>query len=322
MGGHAAWERALVKRIKLATLLRDADPAHLDPPAPMAALRVDVARARLVVGVGLTLHAFDLRTGVRVQEYAIEGTDLDPLGTFCHLLQITPDGRHLVVALSMGNGGEGYGYARVFDVATGACVAAPAMPDHLMAALLDPAGELLACVDPWSVGVHRVADGARLARSDERAVEGCAWDPTTGSLLLMTDQGLAAHDPRTLAEARRVASPRAVAPAGFAYHARANPAAPAARVDAGLAALELPWGLTLFADPTEQVLWLADDAAAAIVHRNGEVLAHTAAAPPRLVTRAPAEGPLHTAVSDDGALVAVHQKGTVTLHPTGLRAPG
>lgn len=317
---HAAVTRArgcttdrlvATKKIHLEKVLKDVDPECLAESAPKNALCFDAPRGRLLVGVDQTVHAFDLRDGTRVQEYDLAMRDLDPIATWCHLLRVTPDGRHLVAALSMGNGGESWSHLRVFDVTSGQCVAEPEVPDHLMTVAVDPTGELVVCTDPWSVQVHRVCDGARVVRDEDLPAIRVGWDPTTGDLLALEDNAMRVLDPRTLATRERVAYARGELPPMQSIgglHARAVSPSP---FITGCPTWTFRDALRLWGDdPDEGLLWLSPGGDLAYVCREGALLRLRAGRSPEVVQRFKGVAPntyVEAAVCDDGSRFAVRQ---------------
>lgn len=300
-----------LKKIQLGKILKDADPDCLAEAAPKNALCFDLTRDRLLVGVEDTVHAFDLRDGTRVQEYDLAMRDLDPIATWCHLLCVTPDGRHLVAALSMGNGGESWSHLRVFDVASGQCVAEPDVPDHLMTVAVDPTGELLVCTDPWSVQVHRVGDGVRVARDEDLPASRVGWDPTTGDLIALEDNAMRILDPRTLATRERVAYARGMVPPMQSIgglHVRALTSSPFVT---GCPTWTFRDALRLWGDdPDEALLWLSPGGDLAYVLRDAALVRLRAGRPPEVAHRVKGVAPgtyVEAAVCDDGARFAVRQ---------------
>lgn len=245
------------------------------PSRPPQGLLLDATGRRLVVNAGRTLVEFDLHHGTRTQEYSFDDAPFDASEERCVALCYTLDARSLGVVYGPQYVTEHWSDARVFDCATGGCVARPVVANNLELMAFDPDGELALCAARESLSVHRVRDGTELARLGV-GHHGAAWDPIDRAVTLIEGEVVRALDPRSLKELRRYEIPADRASAFKLWgatktlHLRcANDLSPqVAPLPLLVPSLDLPWGTRLWYDrydDAEGLLWFSEHGERAVM---------------------------------------------------------
>lgn len=277
-------------------------------------LALDATGARLVVNVGSKAQEFDLRDGSRAQEYDLSDGPFRPEDGWCVGIGYSRDARALIVAHAYKLMRQRAGFVRVFERASGRCLAEPSVTPNLEFASVSPSGEHLLTAEQGAVQVNRLTDGARLALYDGIGFCGVAWDATTDNAIALDVGVVHELDPRASNDTKMHELP--VDPYGDFPAGRLHVRAPRRSINEleefqrslSVECIDLPWGGRIWCEPTEReqdLVWLAHDGESAIVHCPDEIEFRAADGESRtLVSLVDATHRTEVAASDDGTTIA------------------